>query len=158
MEIKASNRSISRQRMLYLSGVSVRVNGEAHLLPIDSILGPQRLVTVRFPSLAIFDVAKRAPTDDSLQNGNRVFIALFEAMVERGVDVLEHPGSTIDGPSSQVFRGGLVLGRKSARSSRRVREALQRGGAIAKRLTLARDVRLGVQRTASFVSEAGGEG
>lgn len=160
MEIETSSRLVADHGKLYLSAASVRVdeNGEASLLPIGFVIGPAVLVTVRFSQLPILDaVAARMPGDNSLQNGLCVFVAILEAMVERGADVLEHLGSTTDGLSRKVFGGGLVRNRKSARSSGRLREALQTIGTMADRMAKARDVMLGVQRMATFVGESGGD-
>ena len=81
--------------------------------------------------------------DDTLESGMCVFTALLEAMVDRGADVLEHLGATTDALSRDVFKGGLVRGRKPVRSSRRMREALESLGSMADRLSRARDVLLG---------------
>jgi magnesium transporter len=86
-----------------------------------------------------------------------VFTALLEAMVDRGADVLEHLGATTDALSRDVFKGGLVRGRKPVRSSRRMREALESLGSMADRLSRARDVLLGVQRIAGFAGEVGND-
>jgi magnesium transporter len=160
MEIEASSRLVSERGKLYLSAASVRMtdDGEAHLSPIGFILAPNALVTVRFAELPTFDaVSRRAAEGEMLQNGMCVFVALLAAMVERGADVLEHLGATIDSLSREVFRGGLAGGRRPVRSGRRLRESLQGVGVMAERLALARDVMLGVQRMASFVGEAGGD-
>lgn len=138
------------------ASVGVDEQGDASLSPIGVVIGPGALVTVRFSALPIFEsAAGRMPTDESLQDGICVFVAILEAMVDRGAEVLEHLGSTTDSLSRDVFPGGLARGWKSTRSSRRLREALQNIGAMAERMALARDVMLGVQRMASFVGEAG---
>jgi magnesium transporter len=159
-EIEPSSRMISKHGKLYLSSPAVRVDehGDAYLTPIGFVIGAKVLVTVRFAALPIFDaVAERVRSDDSLQNGMCVFIALLEAMVDRGADVLEHLGATTDGLSRDVFKGGLVRSRKPVRSSRRMREALENLGAMADRLARARDVMLGVQRIAVFAGEVGND-
>src|ERR1700753_3473512 len=157
-EIEASSRMISEHGKLYLSSPAVRVDehGDAYLTPIGFVIGAEALVTVRFAALPIFDaVTDRMRTDESLTNGMCVFTALLEAMVDRGADVLEHLGATTDGLSRDVFRGGFARRRKPVRSSRRMREALESLGAMADRLSRARDVLLGVQRIAGFAGEVG---
>lgn len=159
-EIEASSRLISQRGKLYLSSPAVRVDEseDAVLTPIGFIIGPHTLVTVRFSPLPIFEsVAKRVQTDESLQNGMCVFTALLEAMVDRGADVLEHLGATTDTLSKEIFRGGLVRSKKPVRSSRRLREALQKIGTMAERLARVRDVLLGVQRIAAFAGDIGNE-
>jgi len=159
-EIEASSRLISRQNLLYLSSPLVRVDeqGEAHLTPVGFVIGPRVLVTIRFAAASAFDsVRDRVQASDDLENGMCVFVALLEAMVDRGADVLERLGSTSDVLSRRVFTGGLVRTRRPVRSSRRMREALENIGMMAETLARARDVLLGAQRIASFAGDAHGE-
>jgi len=156
-EIEASSRLISRNGLLYLSSPAVRVDDqeEAHLTPVGFVIGPRVLVTIRFAALPVFDaVRERVRANDELENGIDVFVALLEAIVDRGADVLEHLASTSDVLSRRVFKGGLVRSRRPVRSSRRLREALENVGMMADTLARARDVLLGVQRIASFAGGA----
>src|ERR1700744_4537792 len=86
-----------------------------------------------------------------------VFTSLVEAMVDRGADVLEQLGTTADTLSRSVFRGGLIRSKRTVRSSRRMREALEQIGELADRLAKARDVLLNVGRIAAFAGEIGKE-
>jgi magnesium transporter len=159
-EIEASSRLISRHDLLYLSSPAVRVDpqGEAHLTPVGFIIGPRVLVTIRFAASPIFDsVRDRVQANDELENGMCVFVALLEAMVDRGADVLEHLGSTSDVLSRRIFKGGLVRSKRPVRSSRRMREALEEIGMMADTLARARDVLLGVQRIGSFAGDVRSE-
>lgn len=159
-EIEASSRLISDHGKIYLStpAVSIDAEGEPHLTPVGFIVDARVLVTVRFSVLPIFDgIVKRLDTDENLVTGMCVFAALLETMVDRGADVLEHLGTTTDALSKEVFTGGLVRSKKPVRSSRRLREALQRIGVLADKLARARDVLLGVQRIAAFTSDTGSE-
>ena len=152
-EIEASSRLISRNDLLYLSSSAVRVDeqGEAHLTPVGFVVGPRVLVTIRFAASPVFDAVRdRVRANDELATGMDVFVALLEAIVDRGADVLEHLASESDVLSRRVFRGGLVRSRRPFRSSRRMREALENVGTLAETLARARDVLLGVQRVASF--------
>ena len=159
-EIEASSRLISHHNLLYLSSPAVRIDdqGEAHLTPVGFVIGPRVLVTIRFAASPVFDsVRDRVQANDELENGMCVFVALLEAIVDRGADVLEHLGSTSDVLSRRVFKGGLVVSKRPVRSSRRMREALENVGMMADTLARARDVLLGVQRVASFASNAHSE-
>jgi magnesium transporter len=159
-EIEASSRLIADRGTLYLSAPAVRLDeqGEAHLTPIGFIVGPRVLVTIRFSQLPVFDiVAERIDADKSLENGMCVFTALLEAIVDRGADLLEHLGATSDALSKDIFKGGLVRGKRPVRSSRRLREALQNVGIMADKLARGRDVLLGAQRVAAFAGDVGGE-
>ena len=159
-EIEASSRLIFDHNTLYLSSPSVRQDeeGEAELTSVGFIIGPRVLVTIRFWPLPTFDsVAKKLETDTDLRNGMCVFTSLLEAMVDRGADVLEQLGTTTDTLSRSVFRGGLVRSKRPVRSSRRMREALERVGELSDKLAKARDVLLNVGRIASFAGEIGSE-
>jgi magnesium transporter len=159
-EIEASSRLISRHGLLYLSSPAVRVDdeGEAHLTPVGFVIGPRVLVTIRFAASPVFDsVRDRVQASDDLENGMCVFIALLEAIVDRGADVLENLGAKLDKLSRRIFRGGLVRSKRPVRSSRRMREALESVGTMADTLSRARDVLLGVQRVAAFAGDARSE-
>jgi magnesium transporter len=159
-EIEASSRLIFDSNALYLSSPSVRADdeGEAELTSIGFIIGPRVLVTIRFWPLPTFDsVARKLETDTDLQNGMCVFTSLLEAMVDRGADVLEQLGANADTLSRSVFRGGLVRTKRPVRSSRKMREALERVGELSDKLAKARDVLLNVGRIAAFAGEIGSE-
>ena len=143
-----------------LAEKAVRIDeqGDGHLTPVGFIIGPRVLVTVRFAASPVFDsVRDRVKANDDLKNGMCVFVALLEAIVDRGADVLEHLGSTTDVLSRRVFKGGLVRSKRPVRSSRRMREALENIGTMADTLARVRDVLLGVQRIASFAGDVRGE-
>ena len=159
-EIEASSRLIAQHDLLYLSSPAVRVDehGEASLTPVGFVIGPRILVTLRFAASPIFDsVRDRVQANDELENGMCVFVALLEAIVDRGADVLEHLGATSDAMSRRIFKGGLVRSKRPVRSSRRMREALENVGMMADTLARARDVLLGVQRVASFAGDVRSE-
>jgi magnesium transporter len=159
-EIEASSRLIARHDLLYLSTPAVRTDehGEAHLTPVGFIVGPRALVTIRFAASSVFDgVRDRVRASDDLDDGVSVFVALLEALVDRGADVLEQLGATSDTLSRRVFTGGLLRSRRPVRSSGRMREALESIGMMADRLARARDVLLGVQRIARFAGDARSE-
>ncbi len=79
-----------------------------------------------------------------------VFVALLEAIVDRGADVLEHLAAAVDQVSRTVFKGNLK-GSASPRSANfTLRRALSKVGALGDRSSKARDVLLGVGRMASF--------
>ncbi len=64
-------------------------------------------MTIRFAASPVFDgVRDRVQASDDLDNGMSVFVALLEAIVDRGADVLENLGSTSNVLSRRVFRGG----------------------------------------------------
>jgi magnesium transporter len=123
----------------------------AELSPAGFILGREILVTVRYEELPTFDaVAARVVKEDKPESAMDVFIALLEAIVDRGADKLEHLAGAVDEVSRSVFRGNL-RGSASRRSTDlTLREALSKVGKLADRSSKARDVLLGVGRMAAF--------
>jgi len=151
-EIELSSRLARDGDHLYLSTpvIGPPANGHAVPTPAGFIVGRQTLVTIRFEELPSFQgVIDRMGTDENLRTGPAVFVALLEAIVDRGADVLEHLASGVDDLSRLVFRGDL-RGSTSSSSNFTLRRALSKVGALADKSSKARDVLLGVGRIAAF--------
>ncbi|WP_343206193.1 magnesium transporter CorA family protein [Bradyrhizobium sp. OHSU_III] len=157
-EIEASSRLISEHGVLYLSTPAVS-KGEVEntdLSPVGFVLTQRLLVTVRYTELASFDsVVERVRADNALDSSIGIFAALLEAMVDRGADVLEHLGATIDKVSKSVFRGNQASPKHPSRSTARLRQVLTDIGVSGDHLAQARDALLGVGRLATFVGDSG---
>jgi magnesium transporter len=153
-EIESSSRLAVDHDVVYLSipAVAQGDTPDAHLSPTGFILAEAFLITVRFSALPTFDtVIERVRQDKALQNATAIFVALLEATVDRGADVLEHLGAQIDKVSKTVFRGDPSRPRNIVRSNNTLRHALTAVGTTGDRLALARDALLGVGRVAPFV-------
>jgi magnesium transporter len=153
-EIESSSRLAVDHDVVYLSipAVAQGDTPDAYLSPTGFILTEGFLITIRFSPLSTFDtVAKQVEQDKALQNATAVFVALLEATVDRGADVLERLGAQIDKVSKSVFRGDPSRPRHIVRSNNTLRRALAAVGTTGDRLALARDALLGVGRTAPFV-------
>ena len=157
-EIEASSRLASDERAIYLS-LPVVARGDtpdAYLTPLGLILTRQVLITVRFgPSSAIDAVANLIQTQPSLRSSAGVFTALLEVLVDRGADVLERLAGELDKVSRLVFRGNPETRRHTVRSNAALRGVLNQVGATGDRLSMARDVLLGLSRIAPFVLSLG---
>jgi len=154
-EIEISSRLIVERGVLYLSTPAVAKGDldRPYISPVGFVLAPRFLVTVRYAQLASFDsVAEQVRADDTLDCSIGIFAALLEAMVDRGADVLEHLGATIDKVSRSVFHGSSGRGHP-ARSTARLRQTLTAIGVNGDHLAQARDVLLGVGRLATFVGD-----
>ncbi len=152
-EIELSSRLIREGKELYLSTPIIGTSAieRADLSPAGFIVTPELLITVRFETLPVFDaVAERVAHDASLRNSMGIFIALLEAIVDRGADVLEHLAAAVDRVSKAVFRGDLRGSGSSSQSEFTLRGALSKIGALTDRSSKARDVLLGVGRMATF--------
>lgn len=157
-EIEASSRLISEHGVLYLSTPTVS-KGEVEsteISPVGFVLTKCLLVTVRYTGLASFDrVAEQVRADKTLDSSVGILAALLEAMVDRGADVLEHLGATIDKVSKSIFRGNQSSPKHPSRSTARLRQILTDIGVSGDHLAQARDTLLGVGRLATFVGDAG---
>jgi magnesium transporter len=153
-EIESSSRLVVDHEVVYLSVPAVAQGDtpDAHLSPTGYILAESVLVTVRFAALSTFDaVVEQVTKDKEIQSPVAVFVALLEATVDRGADVLERLGAELDKVSKSVFRGDPSRARYVVRSNNALRRALTAVGTTGDRLALARDALLGVSRVAPFV-------
>jgi magnesium transporter len=153
-EIESSSRLAVDHDVIYLSipAVAQGDTPDAHLSPTGFILAEDFLVTVRFSPLSTFDtVIEKVGQDKALQNATAIFIALLEATVDRGADVLKRLGAELDKVSKSVFRGDPSRPKHPVRSNNTLRRALTSVGTTGDRLALARDALLGVGRIAPYV-------
>jgi magnesium transporter len=153
-EIESSSRLAVDHEVIYLSVPAVAQGDtpDAHLSPTGYILAGSVLVTIRFAALSIFDaVVEQVTKDKQLQSPVAIFVALMEATVDRGADVLERLGAELEKVSKSVFRGDPSRARHIVRSNNALRRALTAVGTNGDRLALARDALLGVSRIAPFV-------
>jgi len=152
-EIEASSRLAVDGNVIYLSSPVVAHDGpDAALSSIGFILTESFLVTVRFAELPAFSsVVDLVGQDDKIRNSSGVFIALLEAFVDVGADVLEQLGVDLDKMSRSIFRGDPTTRQHTVRSNKALRRVLSTVGRVGDRLTLARDTLLGLGRIAQFV-------
>ena len=157
-EIESSSRLIIDHDVLYLSTPTVAKGElqEAEISPVGFVLTERLPVTVRYVQLPSFDsVAERVRADETLDCSIGIFAALLEAIVDRGADVLEHLGATIDKISKTVFHGNRSSPKRPSRSTMQLRQMLSDIGVSGEHLARARETLLGVGRLATFVGDAG---
>ncbi len=153
-EIESSSRLIVDRDVVYLSAwvVSGSDSSDPILFPAGFILSEKLLVTIRFTELSAFAaVAKRVHDDKTIYSSAGAFIALMEALVDRGADVLERLGGELDNLSRSVFRGDPAKRMHAVRSNKALRHTLSAIGTIGDRMSQAGDVLLGLDRITSFV-------
>jgi magnesium transporter len=154
-EIESTSRLIVDRGVIYLSTPLVAQGDteDYYSSPAGFILSQTLLVTIRFAEQSTFNaVAKKVQDDETLHNSAGVFTTLMEALVDRGADVLERLGGELDKISRSVFRGDPNKRRHTVRSNASLRRALAKIGIIGDRLSLARDVFLGIDRIVPFVA------
>jgi magnesium transporter len=153
-EIESSSRLIVDHGVIYLSTPLVAPGeaGDYQLTPAGFLLSQGMLVTVRFAELPSFKaVAEQVHADESIRSSVGVFTALVEGFVDRGADILEHLSGELNDISKLVFRTKPRRRRNMARSNERLRHALASIGIIGERLSVTRDVFLGLDRIVPFV-------
>jgi magnesium transporter len=153
-EIESSSRLIVDHGVIYLSTplVARGDSDDYHLSPAGFILAQNVLITVRFADLPTFKaVAEKVNADESLRSSAGVFTALMEGLVDRGADILERLAGELNEISKTIFRASNGQRRNMARSNERLRHALASVGVIGERLSVARDVFLGLDRIVPFV-------
>jgi magnesium transporter len=154
-EIESSSRLVVDGDTICLSTPAVAQGDgtDAFLSPVGFIFTKGFVVSVRFAELASFDfVADLIRRDQHVHSSSGVFIALLDAFVDRGADVLQRLGSDLDKVSRSVFRGDVSKRKHTVRSNRSLRRVLSTVGATGDRLSLARDALLGLGRIAQFVA------
>jgi magnesium transporter len=120
------------------------------LTPVGFVLSPDRLVTVRFAPIRVFDgVAAEAEAAESLL-APTVFVQLIEAVVDRGADLLEEAAASLEDVSRAIFRGDASDPAHPVRSNDIMRRTLGRVGQIGDRLSEIRASLLGVGRIVPF--------
>ena len=155
-EIESSSRLRTEDGVLYLSAPLVHraITNEPQTTPVGFVLAPERLVTVRFETLAAFTTFEKAARGGACE----VFVGLIEAVVDRIADVLEHIAAELDGLSHRLFRSGPVgTGRRHrpAREAADLRGILRRVGGAGDLASKIRDSLLGLARIVQYVAGLG---
>jgi magnesium transporter len=152
-EIESSSRLATVGKTLRMNTmVAYRdAEGQPHLTPLGFVLSPERLVTVRFATLPVFEmVAEHLGHGPKPSCSMDMFTQLMEAIVDRVADVLEHLASDLEGLSRSIFstEKAKQSGRTADRALRGTLMAVGRAGDAIGNL---RDGLLGLGRIAAYV-------
>ncbi len=155
-EIETSSRLRAQNGVLYLSAPLVhRANADdPRTTPVGFVLGPDRLVTVRFEELIPFTTFGQAAPGTAPE----AFAGLVEAIVDRLADVLERIAAELDTLSHRLFRSEPIEGkrrRRPARSAADLRVILRRIGNSGDLASKIRDSLHGLARLVPFVESMG---
>ncbi|MDB5459204.1 MAG: magnesium transporter [Caulobacteraceae bacterium] len=153
--IEASSRLQRVGKALSLSTPLMAGLEAPHLSPAGFVLTETHLLTVRFDKFVAFDAAAVHALEDEDEDeltSLGVFTCLFEAIVDRVADLLEAAAAELDQVSRSVFHSKQRK-RDTNRSELFQRNSLSKVGRIGERLSLIRDVLLGVGRIVPFVLE-----
>jgi magnesium transporter len=152
-EIESSSRLNAVGDALYLSTPAVaRSTADVpEVSPIGVVLSPRHLVSIRFAELTAFGTAgQRLP---SRTCSAEAFVLLFEAIVDRLADVLEHVGARLDELSKDVFRPEAHVQTRRRTADVALRDTLRMVGRTGDHVSKIREALLGVGRIVPYVSE-----
>ena len=160
-EIESSSRLRVEHERLYLSmplSIDEDRAGASGPVPLGFILSSALLATVRFSDVHAFDKVRAAfKQAERPADGQAVFAALAEAMVDFAADALEKTSGELEAVSHSVFARTNVPTRRPKRLNRRLRQTLTFVGGVGDRLSHIRDSLLGLARIIGYVSETAHE-
>jgi magnesium transporter len=120
---------------------------------VGFVLTPERLISIRYDPLPMFDAVAGKAAEEPPSSGAAVFAALARAFVARQADLLEDARARLDGVSHRVFRSATRDPRRAMRNSALMRDRLQLLGRIGERISVIRESLLGVDRMIDFASD-----
>lgn len=159
-EIETSSRLRTENGALYLSmpmlyGVAT---GEPKITPLGFVLTKDRLITVRFEEIAVFDLFRShvGKPDTVHPSSTGAFVGLLEAIVDRFADHLEQVGAELDVASHQIFRADSEnKKRRGAGADRSLRETIRAIGREGDFISKVRDALMGIGRIVPFAGSRG---
>ena len=158
-EIESSSRLAFEGGAFYLSAplVAVDAEGEHQLTPVGFVLSSGVLLTVHFVPLAAFE-AYRDEGIAQPPESTEALLRIFELIVDRAADNLEHAGAACDELSRAAFRGGTggkATTHGTTKIASKLGAALRRIGATAEKISRLRDELLGLGRIGAYLEESG---
>lgn len=151
-EIESSSRLAFAKGVYTLSAplLTRHDDGTAVLTSVGFVLDGHRLVTARFAPIATFDEARAVCRAECAATAEEAFLHIFEVIVDKSADELEHAGADCDTLSRGTFRNRIT---KSAA----LRAVLRQIGGVADHISQVRDSLLAIGRIAAFVTQGGFE-
>ena|SRR5580692_4646942 len=175
-EIESTSRLAFEGGAYYVSAplVAKGAEGEHLLTPIGFVYSSRVLLTVRFGALPSIDAAHEQARAQPPKNAEEALLRIFELVVDRAADGLEHAGAECDDLSRAAFRAGRprvevaakaaaqgtakTAAQGTAKAANRLAAALRRIGGVAERVSRIRDELLGLGRIGAYIMESGLEG
>ncbi len=166
-EIESSSRIYTEGGTLYLSMPysSLGADGRPQLSPVGFVLSDTHLLTLRFATLAAFDVFAERHEHDGGPGGGpggvrggvpgsaETFIGLTETIVGRQADALERIAAELDRLSKATFSDAVNRG-NLRRADRDLRALLMRVGLCGDKLGNLRDSVVGLGRIVAYAQPA----
>jgi len=111
-EIELSRRLYREKDQVFMTATVLTRSDSSHpeSSAITFILGPERLITVRYASPVAFSefTSRWAASGADFPTAAKVLVGLLDAIVERLADVLEHTGAGLDRLSLEVLSDGVA--------------------------------------------------
>jgi magnesium transporter len=154
-EIESSSRAYFEKDAVYFSLPLITPIDDAitALIPVGFVINKDALLTVRFAKSMAFDSVGKAVGEGADVKPDEVFAQVFEAMVDRAADRLEHAGGELDAVSRAAFHTDRLQKQNLAKASDTLRDVLRKIGQIGDRLSQTRDTLLGLDRISAFIIE-----
>jgi magnesium transporter len=158
-EIESSSRLAFEGGAFYLSAplVAVDPEGEHQLTPVGFVLSSRVLLTIHFVPLAAFEAYRDEGIAQPPESAEAL-LRIFELIVDRAADNLEHAGAACDELSRAAFRGGgsaKGTTQGTTKIASKLAAALRRIGATAEKISRLRDELLGLGRIGAYLEESG---
>jgi magnesium transporter len=129
-EIEESSRLYSDNGALYMTAILLERSEELpRACPVTFILAHGRLVTLRYAEPSVFRTfPKQAEKGEgNFKGADGVFIALIEAIIDRGADILENIAADVDKRSREIFEHEAAGGSLS-RDFKDIMQSIGRSG------------------------------
>jgi magnesium transporter len=155
-EIESSSRLFNREGFICVSMplIPSRDSEDPTPPPLGFVLTPAILVTVRFSDVHGIAQAVALFKNGAPPSSTHAFVSILEAMVDYGADLLERLAQDVAAISRRSFRQYAKGPSRITNSTRNLRATLVELGSAGEHISEVRDTLLGLQRIASFVSEA----
>jgi len=155
-EIESSSRLAFEDGAFYLSAPigAVGADGDHSLMPIGFALSSRVLLTISFSTLPSIEAAAQQAATQPPKTAEEALLHIFEMIVDRAADHLEHAGAESDDLSRAAFHNDRQKRRRPAASS----VTLRRVGELAHKTSRIRDALLGLGRIGAYLAEAKIEG
>jgi magnesium transporter len=152
-EIELSSRLVFESDTLRLTAPMIAKAETDHpdLAYVGLILTPERLITVHYAALKIFEMtADEVAAAPKTPCSADIFLALMQSFVARQADLLEAARARLDTISHRVFREHSNAPRHVRRSNVIMREKLRALGGLGERTSMIRESLLAVDRMIPF--------
>jgi magnesium transporter len=154
-EIEISSRLYIEDRTLFMTAtIMVRATDpNPTTTPVTFAYRPHRLVTLRFDSPAPFKgfAARFERNPTAFPTAQKVFLGLFDGVVDRIADILEFVAADLNSLSTTIF-----MGESREPGAIDYKEILRRIGQNAARTANARESLVSLRRVHGFFTETGG--